>query len=274
MTGIGSKSREGRLRRRVLSALILAPVALAAIWAGGLWFALLVAVATALAGWEWCRMTGRGAPLVAAPLVLAGPAAATLTLAVGPVAALAAAPGLAILAVAAGLGRRPGLWGAAGVLYLALPAASMVWLRQGVEAGLAVTLWLVLVVTATDIAAYSTGRSLGGPRLAPRISPGKTWSGLAGGVAAAALTGAGVGAAAGAAAPVVLAGLGALTAVVAQAGDLAESAVKRHFGVKDAGGLIPGHGGVLDRIDGLLAAAMALAAAVYWVGAGALPGWR
>ncbi len=273
MTGEGSKSREGRLRRRVLSALVLAPVALAAIWAGGLWFALLVAVATALAGWEWCRMTGRGAPLVAAPLVLAGPAAAALTLAVGLVAALAAAPGLAILAVAAGLGRRPGRWGAAGVLYLALPAASMVWLRQGDEAGLAV-LWLILVVAATDIAAYATGRSLGGPRLAPRISPGKTWSGLAGGVAAAALTGAGVGAAAGAAAPVVLAGLGALTAVVAQAGDLAESAVKRHFGVKDAGGLIPGHGGVLDRIDGLLAAAVALAAAVYWVGAGALPGWR
>lgn len=265
-------ARSGGLRARILSTLVLAPLALAAVWAGAPWFEMMVALATALAAWEWCRMSGLTAPVPMAPVVLAGPVAAAATLA-GPVPGLGAAGAMALLALLASLvwGRRA--WGGAGAVYLAVPAAAAVWLREGVPSGHLVMLWLLAVVWATDIAAYAAGRSLGGPRLAPRLSPGKTWSGLAGGVAAAGLAGYGLGAAVGAASPAVLGGVGALTAVISQGGDIVESAFKRHFGVKDAGSLIPGHGGVLDRIDGLLAA-MVLAAALAWLGGGALPGWR
>jgi phosphatidate cytidylyltransferase len=128
-------------------------------------------------------------------------------------------------------------------------------------------IFLLAVVWSSDIGAYLAGRLIGGPKLAPRISPGKTWSGAAGGVAAVLA----VGVAAAAlwpvpAAPVVAAA--AVLGVAAQAGDLLESAVKRHFGVKDSGRLIPGHGGLLDRLDGLMAAGL-VAGAWIW-----LTGWR
>ncbi|MCH7931170.1 MAG: CDP-archaeol synthase, partial [Proteobacteria bacterium] len=133
--------------------------------------------------------------------------------------------------------------------------------------------WLFAVVWATDVGAYFAGRGVGGPKLLPRISPGKTWAGLVGGVVCAAL----VGAAAAALldlpshAPLIL--VSALLAVVAQAGDLFESMVKRRFKAKDSGTLIPGHGGVLDRLDGLLAAAPVVAVITVFSGQGVLA-WR
>lgn len=273
-------TRSGGLRARILSALVLAPLALAAVWAGAPWFEMMIALATGLAAWEWCRMCGLTAPVAVAPVVLAGPVAAAVAAVAliagpgsGPGPGLGAAGAMAFLALLASLGWGRRAWGGIGALYLGVPAAAAVWLREGVPSGHLVMLWLVAVVWATDIAAYAAGRSLGGPRLAPRLSPGKTWSGLAGGVAAAGLVGYGLAAAVGAASPAVLGWLGALMAVVSQGGDIAESALKRHFGVKDAGSLIPGHGGVLDRIDGLLAA-LVLAAVLAWLGGGALPGWR
>jgi len=150
-----------------------------------------------------------------------------------------------------------------------LPVLSLVWIRA---LGWQTLLWTLGIVWATDIGAYAAGRAIGGPKLLPRVSPKKTWAGLAGGVLSAALVGAyaarwsGMG----------IAGLSLLSAglaVVAQAGDLAESWVKRYFGVKDSSGIIPGHGGVLDRVDGLLAVAPVVAA-VCMALEGGLPEWR
>jgi phosphatidate cytidylyltransferase len=152
---------------------------------------------------------------------------------------------------------------AGGVIYVGLPALALVWLRNHVPGGAEHVLWLFLVVWATDIFAYFAGRSIGGAKLAPSISPGKTWAGLYGGMAGAGLTGGVVALAFGAGFwPASV--LAALLAVVAQIGDLFESALKRRAGVKDSGHLIPGHGGLLDRIDGLVFAAP-LFAAVVWL---------
>lgn len=142
-----------------------------------------------------------------------------------------------------------------------LAAFALIWLRADPAAGRANVLFVVVVVWASDIGAYLTGRLIGGARLAPRISPGKTWSGAAGGLLAAVAVG-------------VIAGrlpggvVAAALSVVAQAGDLAESAAKRHAGVKDSGTLIPGHGGLLDRLDGLIAAGPAAALLAFVLGPG------
>ncbi len=165
----------------------------------------------------------------------------------------------------------PPLWTSLGALYLSLPALALIWLRALPEIGLVVLLWLLVVVWATDVVAYFVGRGVGGPKLAPKVSPGKTWSGLCGGVAGAALIGLLAAALGGSERLLQAAGLGAVLAVVAQVGDLAESALKRQAGVKDSGALIPGHGGVLDRLDGLLFAAPALALLGVLLGSGGLP---
>ncbi len=151
-------------------------------------------------------------------------------------------------------------WLAIGLVYVAVPCIALVWLRAE-PLGRETIMWLFAVVWATDIGAYFTGRGVGGPKLAPRISPGKTWSGLAGGVACAAAVGLAAAVLLGVADAWRLAVAGALLALVAQGGDLWESMVKRRFHAKDSGTLIPGHGGVLDRLDGLMAAAPAVAAA-------------
>lgn len=248
------------LKARILSALVMAPPALAAAWAGGMAFAVLIAAAAAVMCWEWHGMvTKRFGP--------AGWAAAGLC-------ALAAlltptAPGLAVTAILAAAvasaalapagGERPKLWTGMGALYAGLPAVALVWLRQDAEAGLLTVLWLFLLVWATDVGAYAAGRGIGGPLLLPRVSPKKTWAGLIGGVACSALVGGGLGLWADLPAPPLLAAGSALLAVVAQAGDLLESWVKRRWQVKDSSNIIPGHGGVLDRVDGLLAAALVVA---------------
>jgi phosphatidate cytidylyltransferase len=148
---------------------------------------------------------------------------------------------------------RRSLLGGAGALYVCVPMLSLLYLREQGGVGLLLAFWALGLVWATDIGAYFVGRSVGGPKLAPRISPGKTWSGLAGGVVAALVFGfllhvwAGL--------PVRLAAASGLLAAVAQAGDLFESWLKRRAGVKDSGTLLPGHGGLLDRLDGAVAAA-------------------
>jgi phosphatidate cytidylyltransferase len=141
-----------------------------------------------------------------------------------------------------------------GAAYVGIPAFVLVWLRGEAEHGLAAVLYLFLAVWVTDIAAYAVGRSIGGPKLAPSISPGKTWSGLIGGVTCAGLAGAVFSWFVSGASAWRLALLAIVLAVAAQLGDLYESSLKRRSGLKDASGLIPGHGGLLDRVDGLVAA--------------------
>jgi phosphatidate cytidylyltransferase len=167
----------------------------------------------------------------------------------------------------------PGQAIAAGVLLLCLAGAAMIWLRADASVGRANVLCVVLTVWATDIGAYLAGRLVGGPKLAPAISPGKTWSGAIGGLLAAVALGLlfvrMLGGAAGLRAAFVLGGL----SVVSQGGDLLESALKRRFGVKDSGHLIPGHGGLMDRLDGMLAAALAAAGLALHLGSG-VPLWQ
>ncbi len=149
-------------------------------------------------------------------------------------------------------------WLPLGVVYAAIPCAALIWLRGDGDAGRLSLFWLFAVVWSADTGAYLFGRAIGGPKLAPRISPKKTWAGFIGGIAFAGAVGEGFAAFMGA--PLIAWGIaGAVVSVVSQLGDLAESAWKRHFGVKDSSGLIPGHGGLLDRVDGLVAGAVALA---------------
>lgn len=237
----------------------MAPAALAAVWLGGWWLAALVLLVTAGMGWEWARLAtggGFGATGVAT--------AATGVLSTGALLwgvdldtafALAFAGSVAVLAVAASTRAAEPVWAAAGALWVALGTAAFLWLA--LAGGRGTLLWLLAVVWATDIGAYAAGRSIGGPKLAPRLSPNKTWAGLAGGVASAAVAGLAAAWLSGAPAA-ALALVSAALAVVAQLGDLAESLAKRHFGVKDSSNLIPGHGGLLDRLDGLLAASVAI----------------
>lgn len=257
---------------RVASAVVLAPFVVAAAYAGGWGFAVVVAAAALVMVWEWNRLCG-GPNLGAVLHGLAVVAAIGLTLGGMPLLGLGVAVALAALALALALALERGfVWVALGVVYLSIPVAALIWLRGGLAEGRQVVLWVLAVVWATDIGAYAVGRAIGGRRLAPRISPQKTWAGAFGGTGLAALVGVG----AAYAGPGLARGLGLVVAslglsLAAQAGDLAESAVKRRFGAKESGGLIPGHGGMLDRADGLLFAAP-LAAALALAGASPLVG--
>jgi phosphatidate cytidylyltransferase len=230
-------------------------MALLFVWVGGWPMALWVALAAVLMAREWSQLTAGGR--LGAPgtlLALASVAAVAATAAgVAPALSIAALIGSGVLIY--GLARTAGVdaarWVALGAVVVGVPCVALVWLRLQPGDGRLVVFWVLAVVWATDIAAYAVGRTLGGPRLAPRISPNKTWAGLIGGALGAALTGGAIAAAVGAG--VAEAGIaGGVLALVAQAGDLGESLAKRRFGVKDTGALIPGHGGLLDRVDGLL----------------------
>ena len=150
--------------------------------------------------------------------------------------------------------------------YVLAAIVALLWLRHQPGLGRQTVVWIVVCVWATDIGAYVVGRSAGGAKLAPRISPGKTWSGLVGGMAWAAVGSAAVGWAFGVGETMSLALIGAALAVVDQLGDLLESAAKRRAGMKDSGTLIPGHGGLLDRVDGLVAVVVAVAMIRLFVG--------
>jgi phosphatidate cytidylyltransferase len=262
----------GALRLRVASALVLAPIGLAAAWFGPPLLSLVVAVAAALMAWEWGRLCRAGGAGVAATIavVLGGVILATLG---WPVSALAIAIiGSIAVAVLSRGGFAPLLLGC-GTLWIALPSIALIWLALDPDTGRATTAWILAIVWATDIGAFIAGRSIGGPRLAPRFSPNKTWSGLVGGIVCAVAVGgvAGLLLQSDHLGPLLL--VSGLLAVVAQIGDLAESIAKRHFGVKDSSGLIPGHGGLLDRLDGMLAV-IPTVALITLCGGGSVLTWR
>lgn len=252
------------LTQRILSALVMIPPVAAAVWFGPPWSDLLVAVAVAVLAWEWSGIVAGGfrAP---GPLALAAGLVGAVALQAAGLGAWALLP-LALAALLPPLLTRgaAGRWLALGALYLGPPCLAFTWLRDRPD-GLQMICWLLATVWAVDIFAYVAGRAIGGPKLWPAVSPKKTWAGLLGGVLAAALAGAALSWWIEAYSAVALALVSAVVAMVAQGGDLLESAVKRRFGVKDASQLIPGHGGLMDRVDGLLAASLALAAAL-WLG--------
>jgi len=264
----------GSLALRAISALAMAPVAVGAILLGSLYFDLLVALGCGVLAWEWRHLCGDGRfggvgwLLMGGVLAVVAAAALGLFTAAGVLALGAAA---AVYGTLARTGRAMAAWHAAGVIYLAVPSVALLWLYGAAES--TAVLWLFLVVWATDIGAYAAGRLLGGPRLAPRLSPNKTWAGVAGGFVAAAVAGSLLGPSLGVSSRGLVGALSAFVSLAAQLGDLAESAIKRHFKVKDMSGLIPGHGGLFDRVDGLLAAAPAVALVELFSGGGVLS-WR
>lgn len=250
------------LKVRILSALVLLPVALGSIYLGGIVYTGLILLAVLVAQAEWVRLVAPGAVgwihgAALAALILEAFAVLLFGFLAGIGVVVAAALVLVILIGSAGA--KGGIGIAAGVVYIGTTMAATLWLRAVPEIGLGLTCFLFAAVWATDIGAYGTGRSIGGPKLARRLSPNKTWSGLIGGMISAAIAGVLVAVGFGAGFPIVAALLAACLALIAQLGDLGESALKRRAGVKDSGALIPGHGGVLDRIDGLMSAAPALA---------------
>lgn len=217
----GSAPNKSDLGTRTMSAIVMLAVTGLALWLGGWWWIALVLLVAVGVLYEWRALVRQFASGI--------PALVT--------------------------------WNLAGILYLALAAAMLMFLRSRAD-GLASVLTVVLMVIATDVGAYFTGRAIGGPKIAPAISPSKTWAGLGGGM----VTSGAVGLLAylignGNASAGILgvsAAIGVIVAVVAQAGDFFESWMKRRAGVKDSGSLIPGHGGLFDRVDGLLAVSFVL----------------
>ncbi|MEQ1944314.1 phosphatidate cytidylyltransferase [Mesorhizobium sp. VNQ89] len=248
------------LQLRIISAIVLAVVVLAITFVGGLPFRLLAAAIAGAMFYEWCAMSrteGNARQKFVAAAFLAA-------IMLGAILGYSSLSLLILLAFSTMLsaveGRLSGqnLWVPAGLLYCGLSGISLAALRGVDTAGLTAILFLFAVVWATDICAYFVGRSVGGPKLAPAISPGKTRSGAIGGIVGGVLAGLAVGLYAGLANLFLIALVAFLLSVVSQAGDLFESWVKRRHGVKDSGNLIPGHGGVMDRVDGLVVAAFVL----------------
>lgn len=239
------------LMLRVLAGVVLAPLTIAAAYFGGWLWAALATLATMGMYAEWLFVVQAIRPRVVAVGIVAL-AIAGIALAVG-------FPGKALLAIAVGLVAVGILasvnrgWALAGLLYAAAALFGAVLVRADPQSGFAALLFVLLVVWVTDIGGYFAGRGIGGPKLWVRVSPKKTWAGAIGGFAGSLVVAAGFAASGnGPMLPLLL--LGAILTIVSQLGDLFESAVKRRFGVKDSSNVIPGHGGLLDRLDGFVAA--------------------
>lgn len=249
---------------RIISGIVLAAVALGVTWLGGPVFAAFWLAAGIAIAFEWIGMTRAEPRAILSALCAAGLAGLLVAYKLD----AGWSSELAILILSLGgivlvaESRRDRGWAVPGFLYAALVALVPVVVRDRPDLGALAILWIFGVVWTTDVAAYFTGRALGGPKLAPRVSPKKTWSGFLGGLAAATIVGTlvvhfgrrfdsdpAVGL-------VLVALASALASVASQIGDLGESALKRRFGAKDSGHLIPGHGGVMDRLDGFAAVAL------------------
>lgn len=206
------------LQKRIISGVILAPIILAIVYLGGIVYQVLILTMSVIMSFEWSGITSHGKNMTS---------------------------------------KSKRNWSIIGTFYIVIFAASLLFLRESKD-GFNAVLFLLLVVWATDIGAFFAGRIIGGPKIAPKISPKKTWAGLAGGMAAAAVTGVFLSAFS-TVGLLELAILSAVLAVISQVGDFYESWIKRKFGVKDSGNIIPGHGGIMDRVDGLTTVAPILA---------------
>ncbi len=273
IAGMAPRADGQALRKRVLSAAILLPLAAVDVWLGAPYWGALVCVFAMVMAWEWARMCAAGRQPPRGSLLHVPPEGllSILAVALGISAAAAELYASSLLFLVLGAlgsallglqGRGPrGAWQGFGTLYIGLPGVAIVWIRSQPDHGLAMVVWILALVVAVDTGAFAAGRLVGGPKLAPGISPNKTWAGLLGGIAAAAVIGGIVALWLGLSPAWRLVLASGVLAVVEQLGDLVESGFKRHFGVKDSSGLIPGHGGFLDRTDGLLAVSLAVALA-------------
>ena len=246
---------------RSIVAGVLIPVVLLDTWLGGFWFEAMVAAIGVLIAREWVQMVHGGAKpymwLYAATVILTAIFAHHLAL--GWTVLVGVAGWLASLGLVFYFKEKLTVWKAVGVPYVVLPVAALITLRDDPSYGFIAILWIFAVVWLADTLAYFAGKTIGGPKLAPRISPNKTWAGLGGAFAGGILGSVLVAALGELNWIVVVAILGGVMAIIEQVGDLIESAAKRHFGLKDSGDIIPGHGGVLDRVDGLIAVSVAAA---------------
>lgn len=247
----GATPASSNLVMRLLAALVLAPFAIALAYAGGWLWALLVTLVSIGLFAEWLMVVGAGsAALTGAGTIVIAMMGACVAFGALKTAVVTGLIGGAIMTLIA---RGKFVWAATGFAYASAALLASILVRQDLVHGFAALMLVLLVVWATDIGGYFAGRSIGGPKLWPRVSPKKTWAGAFGGFAASLAVASGFAAFdIGKAVPLLF--VSAVLSVVSQAGDLFESAVKRRFGVKDSSHLIPGHGGLLDRLDGFVAA--------------------
>ncbi|MCB1486134.1 MAG: phosphatidate cytidylyltransferase [Bauldia sp.] len=234
------------LAPRIASAIVLGTVAVLAAWWGGIAMAVLVTLAAAIVHLEWTGITEGSQP---AAIAFTGCVAVTVFVAgIGHI-EVAAIVGCLLAVIAVVAGPRP--WRPAGVVYASAFGLSLLALRDSAD-GLAAIGFLFAVVWGTDIGAYFAGRAIGGPKLWPAVSPKKTWSGAIGGLCTAVVAGLAVAWGVGVPVGLALVVVALVLSIAGQFGDLFESFVKRHFGVKDSGSIIPGHGGLMDRVDALI----------------------
>jgi phosphatidate cytidylyltransferase len=264
----GQGGQGSNLLARIAAALVLAPIAILCAYIGGwLWIAL-VTLATIGLFIEWQLVIGASREIPATAggtiaLLIAG-----ILLAFGRIESAVLILGLGLVAVVV-LAPSHRAWSGAGLVYAAAAQLASVLVRLDHVEGLAALILVLLVVWVTDIGGYFAGRGIGGPKLWPRVSPNKTWAGAVGGFAASLMVASGFAAFGfGKTWPMLL--LGAALSIASQLGDLFESAVKRHFGVKDSSHIIPGHGGLMDRLDGFVAAI--ILAAIFGLLRGGLDG--
>jgi len=251
----------GKLALRVSSALVMVPLALGAAYYCGIVFLVFWMIAALGVLWEWDAMVcahDKNPVFTIGAVALIGTSALWAIERLGPALILIALGLLGVATLASKIRRG---WCVAGLAYAGAILLGPVVLRRDPTLGLAAILFLFGVVWSTDIGAYIAGRGLGGPKLAPRMSPNKTWTGALGGLAAGVCGGLAAAKFAGLGDLVVVGLLAFILSIASQGGDLLESAIKRQFNVKDTSGLIPGHGGLMDRLDGFVIAA-ALAAII------------
>ncbi|WP_298848393.1 phosphatidate cytidylyltransferase [uncultured Ruegeria sp.] len=245
-----SEGRWSDLTARVLSAAVLVLIGSIEVWLGGLWFETFIAAACGLMTWELVRMIDPQSRGVAVQLGILTSVAVVLSYHLPPLYTLPVLLAPALVGVGQ-VSRSKFLYGLF-VIWIAGAGLGFISIRE--NSGFGWMVWLIAVVVATDVAGYFVGKAVGGPKFWPKVSPKKTWSGTAGGWAAAACVGIVFASQAGFGFAFVVVSI--LASMASQAGDIVESAVKRKFGVKDSSNLIPGHGGFLDRFDGMMGAAL------------------
>ena len=245
---------------RIKSGFVLAVISVTATYAGPQTFGLFIICASILMSWEWCRVVrGRNFDAIFLLQMATVIGAGFLTLYGWPATAIGVIVAMTWMSfwVHDWLGLKTDTWwSAAGFYYAGLPTVALIAIRQDPDYGFYAILYLFFVVWSADTGAFFAGRAIGGPKLAPIISPNKTWAGLFGGAITAGVAGTLFALWLGRTSVPMLAFISVILAIVSQVGDLGESFLKRAFGMKNSSGLIPGHGGVLDRLDGLVFASM------------------